>query len=83
MTETYDEVSDTLIIEFNVNAPFQRIHPAHGLVVLLDEVGKPCGIELENASAVLGDMEYLMVQETEAVSTTMTVDDYDSLTVIV
>ena len=76
MTETWLEESDTLVIDFNDNQPFQRIHPAPGLTVLLDEGGNPCGIELENASAVLGDMEYLMVQETEAIEGYQDVDDF-------
>lgn len=81
MTETYLEESDTLLIEFNVNQPFMRIQPVPGLIVLLDEAGRPCGVELENATAVLGDMEYLMVQETEAIEGTLTADDYPSFSV--
>ena len=76
MTETYLEDSDTLLIEFNQNAPFQRIHPAPGFVLLLDEGGNMCGCELENAAAVLGDMEYLMVTEVDAIEGTLTVDDF-------
>lgn len=76
MEETYLEDSDTLLIEFNKNAPFMRIHPAPGLTVLLDEGGNPCGIELEDAAAVLGDMEYLMVQEVDALPGFQDVDDF-------
>ena len=81
MEETYLEESDTLLIEFNKNYPFQRIHPAPGLTVILDESGNPCGIELQAASAVLSDMEYLMVQEVDAVEGYQDVDDFRGLEV--
>lgn len=81
MTETYIEETDTLLIEFNVNATFQRIHPVPGLIVLLGEDGKPCGIELENAAAVLGDMEYLMVQEVDAIESPLDVDDFQGFSI--
>lgn len=81
MEETYLEESDTLIIEFNKNVPFMRIHPAPGLTVLLDEGGNPCGIELENAAAVLGDMEYLMVQEVDAIEGKLDADDFQGFEV--
>lgn len=76
MTETYLEESDTLLIEFNVNQPFMRIQPVPGLIVLLDEAGRPCGVELENASAVLSDMEYLLVQEVDAIEGFQDADDF-------
>ena len=76
MEETYLEESDTLLIEFNKNYPFQRIHPAPGLTVILDESGNPCGIELENVSNVLGDMEYLMVQQVDAIEGTIDANNF-------
>lgn len=81
MTETYLEESDTLVIELNNNAPYQRIRPAKGLTVILDEGGNVCALELDNASSILGDMEYLMVQEVDAIESDLTVDDYPSISV--
>ena len=80
MTETYIEGSDTLVIELNSNAPFQRIRPAKGLTVILDEGGNVCAFELDNASGILGDMEYLMVQEVDAIDNVQT-DDYTGVIV--
>lgn len=81
MEETYLEDSDTLLIEFNKNFPFQRIRPTPGLTVLLDEGGNPCGIELQNASIVLADMEYLMVQEVDAIQGSQDADDFQGFEV--
>jgi uncharacterized protein YuzE len=79
MTETYLEESDTLVIELNSNAPYQRIRPAKGLTVILDEGGNVCAFELDNASGILGDMEYLMVQEVDAIESPLTADDYSAV----
>ena len=59
MKITYDEISDIFYIGLNDNYPSRTDESIPGLAVEIDEGGKLCGLEIEDASQVIANLKHL------------------------
>ena len=53
---SYDPACDAMYIAWNSEAIDVSIEVAHGIVIDLNEAGEPVGIEILDASRILGDV---------------------------